>query len=135
MPLPDELASDLTVVNYDPEWPRQFQVLAARLKAALGRLAHSVDHIGSTSVPGLIAKDCIDVQVQVDLLVEEVVVPVFSAIGSGYVLSRGTVSSQPPGSGGQSWYSLRRLASEPATFMSARRAVRPSDATCCSEIS
>lgn len=81
MPFPDELASGPTVVNYDSGWPEEFKVLAARLETALGRLAWSVDHIGSTSVPGLAAKDCIDVQVQLDPFDEETIVPVFEAIG------------------------------------------------------
>ena len=45
------------------EWSGEFDALAARLSAALGPLALRIDHIGSTSVPGLAAKDVIDVQV------------------------------------------------------------------------
>src|SRR6266581_344843 len=49
----------------DPRWADEFVDLARRLRAALGDLALRVDHIGSTSVPGLPAKDVIDVQVTV----------------------------------------------------------------------
>ena len=49
----------------DPEWPRQARRLIARIEAAVGELAVRVDHIGSTSVPDLPAKDVIDVQVTV----------------------------------------------------------------------
>ncbi len=45
------------------EWSSEFDALAARLSAALGALALRIDHIGSTAVPGLAAKDVIDVQV------------------------------------------------------------------------
>jgi GrpB-like predicted nucleotidyltransferase (UPF0157 family) len=45
------------------EWSREFEELAARLMAGLGPLALRVDHIGSTAVPGLAAKDVIDAQV------------------------------------------------------------------------
>jgi GrpB-like predicted nucleotidyltransferase (UPF0157 family) len=53
------------VVNYDPDWPARFQAWHDRLAAALGREAIRIDHVGSTSVPGLAAKPVIDVQVSV----------------------------------------------------------------------
>jgi dephospho-CoA kinase len=65
VPFPDELARGLAVVPYDPGWPAAFTDLAGQLAAALGPVAVGIDHIGSTSVPGLAAKDCIDVQVRV----------------------------------------------------------------------
>jgi GrpB-like predicted nucleotidyltransferase (UPF0157 family) len=49
----------------DPSWPQRFEEHRARIAAALGDLATSVDHVGSTSVPGLAAKPVIDVQVVV----------------------------------------------------------------------
>lgn len=55
----------LTLADPDPTWPAQAARLRARIELALGGRAVSVDHIGSTSVPGLIAKDVIDVQVSV----------------------------------------------------------------------
>jgi GrpB-like predicted nucleotidyltransferase (UPF0157 family) len=45
------------------DWSREFDALAARLSKALGGLALRIDHIGSTAVPGLPAKDVIDTQV------------------------------------------------------------------------
>ncbi len=48
---------------YRGEWPAQFERLAARLRSAVGTVALAVDHIGSTAVPGLAAKDVIDAQV------------------------------------------------------------------------
>src|SRR5205085_2129958 len=45
------------------EWPGEFEAVAARLRAALGERALRIDHIGSTSVPGLAAKDIVDLQV------------------------------------------------------------------------
>lgn len=49
------------VVPYDPEWPRRFEVERARLETALSLwLDHGIQHIGSTSVPGLAAKPIID---------------------------------------------------------------------------
>lgn len=55
----------LEIVPYNPAWPAEFERIAAALSAALGDLALRIDHIGSTSVPGLPAKDIIDVQLSV----------------------------------------------------------------------
>lgn len=58
------------LVGPDPEWPRQARRLTERITFAAGERAVRVDHIGSTSVPGLAAKDVIDLQVTVGSLVE-----------------------------------------------------------------
>lgn len=58
----------LSIVPYDPAWPAQYQRLAARIAHAVGDAHHRVDHVGSTSVPGLEAKDVIDIQLTVDTL-------------------------------------------------------------------
>src|SRR5258708_32663565 len=55
--------SMITIIPYDTRWPEAFIAIARPLRAALGELALRIDHIGSTSVPGLAAKDVIDVQV------------------------------------------------------------------------
>lgn len=52
--------------EYDPGWPDAFRDAAARLRMALGESADRIDHIGSTSVPGLASKDVIDIQVSVE---------------------------------------------------------------------
>ena len=51
------------IVPYDNRWPTDFAAIGAALRCALGDLALRIDHIGSTSVPDLAAKDRIDVQV------------------------------------------------------------------------
>ncbi|MGH7693468.1 MAG: GrpB family protein [Gemmatimonadaceae bacterium] len=53
------------IVPYTNEWPRRFQQLADGLRAALGETALRIDHIGSTSVPGLAAKPIVDLQISV----------------------------------------------------------------------
>ena len=53
------------LVPYDPSWPDQARRIAARLNTACGHRAVRIDHIGSTAVAGLEAKDVIDVQVTV----------------------------------------------------------------------
>jgi dephospho-CoA kinase len=52
----------------DPTWPAQAERLIARVRAAAGQAALRVDHVGSTSVPGLAAKDVIDLQLTVSSL-------------------------------------------------------------------
>lgn len=54
------------LVAPDPTWPAQAARVVARVRRAAGDRARSVEHVGSTSVPGLPAKDVLDVQVVVD---------------------------------------------------------------------
>jgi GrpB-like predicted nucleotidyltransferase (UPF0157 family) len=53
------------IVAYDPAWPVRFAELGHELRAGLGEVALRIDHVGSTSVPGLAAKPIIDIQVSV----------------------------------------------------------------------
>ncbi|MGY0194833.1 GrpB family protein [Leptothrix sp. BB-4] len=55
----------ITLHPSNPDWPTGFRTLGARLRQQLGSLAIRIDHIGSTAVPGLCAKDVLDVQVSV----------------------------------------------------------------------
>lgn len=50
----------------DPSWPDQYAEVAARIRAALGARARLVEHVGSTAVPGLVAKPVLDVLLLVD---------------------------------------------------------------------
>jgi GrpB-like predicted nucleotidyltransferase (UPF0157 family) len=64
----------LKIVPYQKSWPVEFSTLAGTLRRVLGDLALRIDHIGSTSVPDLAAKDIIDIQVtvyQLDQAVEQ----------------------------------------------------------------
>jgi GrpB-like predicted nucleotidyltransferase (UPF0157 family) len=54
------LAGPILIVDYDPHWPALYEREADRVRAALGRKALRIEHIGSTSVPGLAAKPIID---------------------------------------------------------------------------
>ena len=66
MPFDDELSPDgVLVIPYRASWPAEFERLGGSLAATLGPVARRIDHVGSTSVPGLAAKDCLDVQVSV----------------------------------------------------------------------
>jgi GrpB-like predicted nucleotidyltransferase (UPF0157 family) len=53
----------IEVVSYDPAWPARFETLRAMLTPALGEVAVAIEHVGSTSVPGLAAKPVIDIDV------------------------------------------------------------------------
>ncbi len=59
------MADRVVIVSYDRGWPALFSELAGSLRRALQDTALRIDHIGSTSVPGLAAKPIIDVQVSV----------------------------------------------------------------------
>jgi GrpB-like predicted nucleotidyltransferase (UPF0157 family) len=62
----------LEIVDYRATWPEEFRQLAGKLRHVLGPLAQRIDHIGSTSVHGLAAKDVIDIQITVAALTDEV---------------------------------------------------------------
>jgi GrpB-like predicted nucleotidyltransferase (UPF0157 family) len=59
------MANRVVVVPYDLAWPVVFAELGRSLRSALGETALRIDHIGSTSIPGLDAKPIIDVQISV----------------------------------------------------------------------
>ena len=52
--------------EYDPAWPERFRREAARIHAALGGRELRIEHIGSTSVPGLAAKPVVDILLVLD---------------------------------------------------------------------
>jgi GrpB-like predicted nucleotidyltransferase (UPF0157 family) len=56
---------EIVIVDYDPLWPEKFQRHAAIITRALGREALVIEHVGSTSVPGVAAKPIIDIDVLV----------------------------------------------------------------------
>jgi GrpB-like predicted nucleotidyltransferase (UPF0157 family) len=73
---------EIVVVDYDPTWPERFAELADTVRAALGARALRIEHIGSTSVPGLAAKPIIDMLVVVeDVAAEATYVPALEATG------------------------------------------------------
>jgi GrpB-like predicted nucleotidyltransferase (UPF0157 family) len=79
------LSGPVRIVDYDPSWPRLFAREAVRIRAALGNRALLLEHVGSTSVPGLAAKPLIDVLLAVaDSSAEGDYAPLLEA--AGYVL-------------------------------------------------
>jgi GrpB-like predicted nucleotidyltransferase (UPF0157 family) len=55
----------MAVIDPNPEWPHRFQAVKKRVEDAIGSTAVAINHIGSTSIPGLPAKDVIDIDLVV----------------------------------------------------------------------
>ena len=82
---PQVLDGPITLVDYDPAWPRLFERGAIRIRDALGGRALRLEHVGSTSVPGLAAKPRLDILLVIaDSADEETYGPALQA--AGYVL-------------------------------------------------
>ena len=80
------LVGPIQIVDYDPEWPRLFEHEAERVQATLGDRVLLIEHVGSTSVPGLAAKPRIDMLLVVANSADEsAYVPALEA--AAYVLS------------------------------------------------
>jgi GrpB-like predicted nucleotidyltransferase (UPF0157 family) len=75
----------IDLADYDPLWPALYEREATRVRTALGDRALLLEHVGSTSVPGLAAKPLIDIVLVVaDTRDEDAYVPDLEA--AGYVL-------------------------------------------------
>lgn len=87
----------IEIVPYQEAWVAEFCETSGKLRRALGDLAVRIDHIGSTSVPGLCAKDIVDIQVAARSLEPDE--PLIAAmLGAGYrFLSQFQEDHQPPG--------------------------------------
>jgi GrpB-like predicted nucleotidyltransferase (UPF0157 family) len=67
---------------YDPSWPAQYEGEAAKIRAALGEAAIVLEHVGSTSIPGLPAKPILDILLAVaNSADEDAYVPALTARG------------------------------------------------------
>jgi GrpB-like predicted nucleotidyltransferase (UPF0157 family) len=72
----------ILIADYNPVWPHWFETAAARIRESLGDKVLRLDHVGSTSVPGLPAKPLIDINMAVaDTTDEDAYVPPLEAIG------------------------------------------------------
>ena len=80
-------ATGIEVVDPDPAWPRKYDELASRIRKALGWRALQLEHVGSTSVPGLPAKPIIDIDLTVaDPDREQDYVPALETVGFRLVI-------------------------------------------------
>jgi GrpB-like predicted nucleotidyltransferase (UPF0157 family) len=74
---------EIVVSDYNPQWPSWFEAVRAVVWTSVGDIALRIDHVGSTSVPGLAAKPIIDMDIVVSS--EEHVQPVIERLASvGY---------------------------------------------------
>ena len=90
------------IVPYSERWPADFARVGRGLREALGDLARRIDHIGSTAVQDLPAKDVIDVQIAVSSLETEVLRTRLES--AGYELVEGIEHDhRPPGTPGEEW--------------------------------
>jgi GrpB-like predicted nucleotidyltransferase (UPF0157 family) len=71
----------ITILPYDDRWLAEFGRIGTLLREALGDLALRIDHIGSTAVPGLAAKNVIDVQLTVATLDAEAIAMSLAPLG------------------------------------------------------
>lgn len=103
---------DAVVVPYDPTWPDQARRIIARLNTACGHHAVRIDHIGSTAVPGMDAKDVIDVQVTVRSLdvADELAEALLTA---GYPLVSGITTDTPHGDDPSLWQKRFHASADP----------------------
>jgi GrpB-like predicted nucleotidyltransferase (UPF0157 family) len=70
------------LAGYDPTWPLMYEAEAAKIRAALGDGSLLLEHVGSTSIPGLCAKPLIDIVLGVsDSADEDAYVPALTARG------------------------------------------------------
>jgi GrpB-like predicted nucleotidyltransferase (UPF0157 family) len=75
-------AGRIEIVDYDPSWPRLFEQAAKTISEALASRLLLIEHVGSTSVPGLAAKPRLDLlMVVADPVDEAAYVPALEAIG------------------------------------------------------
>jgi GrpB-like predicted nucleotidyltransferase (UPF0157 family) len=93
-------ASDpVVIVPYREEWPREFRALATEMRRALpADVTLRFDHIGSTAVPGLAAKDTLDVQITVPGFGPDVLRALECLAPLGFTLADGIQADHvPPG--------------------------------------
>ena len=77
--------AEISLAPYDPLWPDEFARVRDELSAALPAWVVRIDHVGSTSVPGLTAKPIIDISVAVpDLKASLLLIPTLARLGFVY---------------------------------------------------
>ena len=82
---PRPLDGPIQIREYDPHWPRLYEREETRIRSILGEKVVRIEHVGSTSVPGLPAKPLIDIVLEVpDSADEAAYVPALES--AGYVL-------------------------------------------------
>ncbi len=78
--------AEIVIVPYDAQWPDRFGAIRTELARLCGSTTLQIEHIGSTAVPGLMAKPVIDIMIGVTALSDiEAHIPHLAAAGFEYV--------------------------------------------------
>lgn len=119
----------IEIVDYRESWRAEFNDIGTRLRGTLGAIAIRICHIGSTSVPGLAAKDVIDIQVSVESLdFSAETKRAFSA--AGYPLRDGPRTDHVPAGASPDGWTKRMAGAAPGarrTHVHIRRAGAPNE--------
>ncbi|MEU3456068.1 dephospho-CoA kinase [Micromonospora sp. NPDC006766] len=116
----------LVLTEPDPTWPRQYARLAARIRHAVGADVR-VDHVGSTAVPGLAAKDVIDIQLTVPSLAQADGALAERLADAGFPRLPGDWWDNPRRPGGARWEKRLHGSADPArpVYLHLRQAGSP----------
>ena len=88
------MSETIQIVPWQPGWAQHYEVIAAKIRDKIGDKISRIDHIGSTSVAGMPAKNVIDIQISVDSLD----VPIQSELEKlGFIKKEIYQDHRPPG--------------------------------------
>jgi len=105
---------DVELVPYDESWPAQAARLVERIRLAGGRRVLRVDHVGSTAVPGLAAKDVLDLQVIVASLAQaDALAPDLHRVGLPLVPGVTGDTPHPAGADQERWRKRMHASADP----------------------
>lgn len=79
----------IVVVPYDPQWPEAFEQIKNELWPAVKDIAHTIEHVGSTSIKGLYAKPIIDMNIVIDRGALPAIIERLAALGYQHEGERG----------------------------------------------
>ena len=71
----------IVVVEYNPNWAKEFEKIKNELISVLADSVYTIEHVGSTAVPGLCAKPIIDIDIVIEKEMFEVIKEKLSSIG------------------------------------------------------
>lgn len=111
--IPVATSRPVVITPWQPRWAAEYADIAARLQTAAGADALRIDHVGSTSVEGLGAKDVIDIQITVaDLTNCDAMIARLQ--GAGFTRGGAIERDEPPSSASGDPHRIKRYMREPA---------------------
>ena len=85
---------EIRVIPYDPQWPVRFEALRAAIWPAIADVALRIEHVGSTSVPGLHAKPILDIDIVTSLANVSAVIERLARLGYRHLGNLGIVGRE-----------------------------------------